>query len=139
MGRIIFILIVFTACLSCKKDKDPGFNSPAGSWAYTTPDGTIAVTFDVVASSSGFDVQNQTIKVNGVEARAERTVTAFTATTVQKIRINANDTKVTYPYDINFNNGTVSGDFKTINVAEATYIYPWGTTKNLANITISRK
>jgi hypothetical protein len=139
MTRLLILFFIVLITVSCKKDKDPGFTSPEGSWTYTTPDGFIAVTFDVVVATSGFDVKNQTIKVNAVDAKAEKTVTAFTATAVQKIRINANDTKVTYPYDINFNNGTVSSDFKTINIADATYVYPWGTTKSLTNITITRK
>src|SRR6478609_971057 len=137
MSRLLLIFILFVTLVSCK-DKDPGLTSPVGSWAYTTPDGTIAVTFDVVASSSGFDIQNQTIKVNGVDAKAEKTVTAFTSTGFQKIRINANDAVVTYPYDINFNNGEVSSDFKTITVPTATYSYPYGTTNNLSKITITR-
>jgi len=139
MSRIIIICFVFVSILSCKKDKDPSLSSPEGSWTYTTPDSKIGVTFDVVTASSGFDVKNQTIKVNGVDAKAEKTVTAFTSTGFQKIRINANDAVVTYPYDINFNNGVVSGDFKTITVPTATYSYPYGTTNNLSNITITRK
>jgi hypothetical protein len=138
MNHRLLVVFVWISLISCK-DKDPGFSSPEGSWSYTTPDGTIAVTFDVVASSSGFDVQNQTIKVNGVDARAEKTVTAFTSTTFQKIRINANDSKVVYPYDINFNNGIVSGDFQTLQAANVTYVYPWGTTQSLTSVSIARK
>ena len=139
MRKILLIALLFASLLSCKKDKDPGLSSPEGSWTYTTPDGKIGVTFDVVVASSGFDVQNQAIRVNGVDGKAEKTVTAFTSTGFQKIRINANDSKLVSPYDINFNNGVVSGDFKTITVPTATYSYPYGTTNNLSSITITRK
>ena len=133
---------VFLFCLLamvCCKSKDPGLTSPEGKWSYTTPDGKIAVTFEVTKTSANvFDVQNQTMKINDVSANAEKEVVDFTSTTIGKIRINANDSKAVYPYNIVFNNATIAGDFKKINVPTTTYTYPWGTTVSLSNITIER-
>lgn len=136
MKRLFFLTLV--VALSCSKDDGPTFTSPEGNWAYTTPDGKIAVTFEVVKSGSAFDLKAQTITVDGTLCNAEKEVVSFTATSVQKIRINANDAKVTYPFDIIFNGGTVSGDFKTIEVPNATYVFPWGKTNTLTDIQITR-
>jgi hypothetical protein len=119
--------------------KDPGLTSPVGNWSYTTPDGKIAVTFEVIKTSDNvFDIKNQTMKLDGTLVNAEKEVVAFTSTTIEKIRINANDSKAIFPYNIVFNNATISSDFKLINVPTATYTYPWGTTLTLSNITIVR-
>ena len=132
---LLFCLVVAAGC----SDKDPGFTSPEGTWGYTTPDGKIAVTFEVTKTSADvFDIVNQTMKLDGTLVKAEKEVIAFTSTTIEKIRINANDSKAVYPYNIVFNNATVSSDFKTISVPAATYTYPWGTTVTLSNITIGR-
>ena len=132
---LLFCLVVLAACSS----KEPGLTSPEGKWSYTTPDGKIAVTFEVIkVSANVFDIQNQTMKLDGALVNAEKEVVAFTSTTIEKIRINANDTKAVYPYNIVFNTATISTDFKTINVPTATYTFPWGTTKSLADIVIQR-
>lgn len=132
---LLFCFVIVAGC----SDKDPGFTSPVGTWSYTTPDGKIAVTFQVTNTSADvFDVINQTMKLDGTLVNAEKEVVAFTSTTVEKIRINANDSKAVFPYNIVFNNATVSSDFKTISVPTATYTYPWGTTVALSNITIGR-
>ena len=91
MNRLVIIcLLVLAGC----KDKDPGLTSPEGKWTYTTPDSKIAVTFEVIKTTSGeFDIQNQTMKINGISANAEKEVVGFTSTSITKIRINANDAR----------------------------------------------
>ncbi len=136
MKKLLLFCLVITAGCS---DKDPGFTSPEGTWGYTTPDGKIAVTFEVTKTSTDvFDITNQTMKLDGALVNAEKEVIAFTSTTIEKIRINANDSKAIYPYNIVFNNATISSDFKTISVPTSTYTYPWGTTLTLSGITIGR-
>jgi hypothetical protein len=136
MKRILlFCLVIAAGCSS----KDPGLTSPEGKWSYATPDGKIAVTFEVTKTSADvFDIINQTMKLDGTLVNAEKEVVAFTSTTIEKIRINANDSKAIYSYNIVFSNSTVSGDFKVISVPTATYTYPWGTTVTLSGITIER-
>ncbi|MEK6783313.1 MAG: hypothetical protein AABY93_16550 [Bacteroidota bacterium] len=136
MNKLVFIFLL--VCVGCK-DEDPGLSSPEGKWAYTTPDNKIAVTFEVIKTPSGdFDIQNQTMKINGVATNAEKEVVGFTATSFEKIRINANDALAVYPFNIVFDDGKLSGDFMSITVPTATYTYPWGTTNSLADITIQR-
>ena len=136
MNRLILLFCV--AIMSCG-DKDPAPTILESKWSYTTPDLKMVVTFEVVRmSDDAFDIKNQTMTINNVSAIAEKEVVAFTRTAIEKIRINANDSKVVYPYNIEFKNATISTDFKTISVPFATFTYPWGTTNNLTNITIER-
>ncbi len=126
------ILLLWCVLVFACKDKTPGFTSPEGKWTYITPDGKMGVTFEVIKiSTTVFDVQNQTMKINDVLAKAEKQVVDFTATSIGKIRINANDAKAIYPFEIVFN-------FELINVPTAMYTYPWGTTITLTNIIIKR-
>ena len=136
MNRLILLFCV--VIMSCG-DKDPAPTSLESKWSYTTPDLKMVVTFEVVRmSDDAFDIKNQTMTIDNVVANAEKEVVAFTRTTIEKIRINANDSKVVYPYNIEFKNATISTDFKTISVPFASYTYPWGTTNNLTNITLER-
>jgi hypothetical protein len=136
MNRLILLFCV--VIMSCS-DKDPAPTELESKWSYTTPDLKMVVTFEVVRKSDDdFDIKNQTLTIDNVLANAEKEVVAFTRTTIEKIRINANDSKVVYPYSIEFKNATISTDFKTITVPFATYTYPWGTTNNLTNITLER-
>jgi len=122
--------------MSCS-DKDPASTELDKIWSYTTPDLKMVITFEVVRKSDdAYDIKNQTMTIDNVLVNAEKEVVAFTRTTIEKIRINANDAKAVYPYNIEFKNATVSSDFNTISVPFATYTYPWGTTNNLTNITI---
>jgi len=136
--KITLALLTFFL-LACSKDDGPKFTSPEGNWTYTTPDGKIAVTFEVIKSGTNFDIKSQTITVDGTLCNAEKEVVNFTSTSVEKIRINANDAKVTYPFNIVFNSGVISDDFKKITVPVATYTFPWGTDVSLADIEITRK
>lgn len=120
-------------------NEDPGFSSPEGKWGYSTPDGKIAVTFEVTKISDNvFDIKNQTMKLNDALVNAEKEVVGFTSTAIERIRINANDSKAVYPYNIVFSNATISTDFKMMHVPTTTYTYPWGTTVSLSNIMIER-
>ena len=136
MNRLlVFCLVAVVGCAS----EGPALSTPQGKWDYATPDGKIAVTFEVTKISDNvFDIKNQTMKINDVSANAEKEVVGFTSTAIEKIRINANDSKAVYPYNIVFNNATVSSDFKKISVPTTTYTYPWGTTISLSGITIER-
>ena len=134
---LLFILLIIAA--GCSKHKDPGYTSAEGKWAYTTPDSKVAVTFELVKNSSGgLDIQNQTIKIDGTLCQSASQITGVSLPAIQKIRINANDAKVVYPYNIEFNTGTVIGDFKTITFSTATYTWPWGTVLSLTAVKVTR-
>ncbi len=133
------LILLFGVILMSCNDKDPAPAELESKWSYTTPDLKMVVTFEVVRmSDDAFDIKNQTLTIDNVLANAEKEVVAFTRATIEKIRINANDSKVIYPYNIEFRNATISTDFKIITVPFATYTYPWGTTNNLTNITLER-
>lgn len=133
---LIILLLLVGGC----KEEDPGFTSLIGSWIYTTPDNKIEVTFDIVGGTTEILViQNQTIKVDGVEGRAELQTDKVTETTIGMIRINANDAILTYPYNIVFNKLKASEDFSTLAVEEAIYTFPWTVSQTLTEIEIVRK
>jgi hypothetical protein len=130
---LIFIL------LACSKHSDPGFSSVAGNWSYTSPDTEVTVTFTLAKNSSGgLDIQSQTIKINGVQYIAAAQITASSLTSIQKIHINANDPLATYAYDVEFDNCSVSTDFKTITAATGYYTWPNTTAHNLTSVKVSR-
>ena len=138
MKNLLLFIVVITAASGCKP-KDPGFSSVEGKWAYSTPDTKIAVTFELMMNSSGaLVIQNQTIKVDGTLYQSVSQIAGVIMPSIQRIRINANDAKAVYPYNIEFNNGTVSGDFKTITFSAAAYSWPWGTVLNLTSVSITR-
>ncbi|MBY0433863.1 MAG: hypothetical protein K2U26_07125 [Cyclobacteriaceae bacterium] len=129
------ILVMF--CAACKKESGP--SSAEGKWAYTTPDGKIAVTFDLVKNSSGsLDIQNPTMVVDGVSGNAVAQLSGVSLPSITSIRISANDAKLVYPYSITFANGKVSGDFKRIDVPAGEYTFPWGSVKTLTAVAIGR-
>ncbi|MBK5277310.1 MAG: hypothetical protein JJE09_00455 [Bacteroidia bacterium] len=137
MNRLL-IFICLVSIFGCK-DTDPNPTSLESKWSYTTPDLKMTVTFESVRISDDvFDIKNQTMTIDGVMANAEKEVVGFTSTTIEKIRINANDSKVVYSYNIEFKNATISSDFKMISVPFATYTFPWGTSNTLTNIVIER-
>lgn len=122
------------------KDDEMGFTSLIGAWTYTTPDDKITVSFDIVGGTKELlAVSNQSIIVDGQPGKAEIETSEVTETTIGLIRINANDANLTFPYNITFNNLSVSPDFEVINVADATYTFPWPDINSLANIQIVRK
>jgi hypothetical protein len=136
----IIIASLLLVALACSKDKDPGFTSAEGKWKYTTPDSKIAVTFELVKTpSGGFDITNPTIKIDGTLYNAEKQISGVSLPVIGTIRINANDSKAVYPYNIIFNNGVVSSDFTKIEVPDATYTFPWPTVKALKTIVIERQ
>lgn len=134
---LLFISLVLAA--GCHKHADPGFTSAEGRWTYSTPDSKIVVAFDLVKNSSGaIEIKNQTIKVDGTLYQSVSQIAGVTLPSIQRIRINANDAKAVYPYNIDFITGTVSADFKTIAFATATYSWPWGTVNNLTSVSVTR-
>ena len=137
-NRILYLGLVFML-LACGKDENSGPTSAEGKWTYSTPDSKIQVTFDLVKTGSGsLDIQNPTIKVNGVSGNAAATITGVNLPTIGEIRVNANDAGLVQPYSITFTNGKVSGDFKKIEVPTGGYTYPWGTTVTLVAVAIVR-
>ncbi|HZY81055.1 MAG TPA: hypothetical protein VFE50_16140 [Cyclobacteriaceae bacterium] len=135
--RKLFVLLAVVALVSCKDD-DPKFSSAEGNWTYTTPDGKISIDFTLVKSGTTWSVTNESITVDGTKGMAAVTYDNINPPTIGSIRINANDTKLTYPYYISFS-GTVSDDFKEIKGPGATYTWPQNKTNQLTDITISRK
>lgn len=139
MKRIIIASLLLVA-LACSKDKDPGFTSAEGKWKYTTPDSKIAVTFELVKTpSGGLSVTTQTIKVDGVAFESASLIDGVSLPNISTIRINANDAKAVYPYNIIFKNGVVSSDFTKIEVPDATYTFPWPTVQALKTVIIERQ
>jgi hypothetical protein len=133
------MIVMMVVGMACSKHSDPGFTSAAGNWSYTSPDSEVTVTFELVKNASGgFDLQNPGIELNGVKYIAAAQLTRATLTTIQKIQINANDPKATYAYDVEFDNCTVSADFKTITVASGFYTWPNAHTHTLTSAKILR-
>lgn len=130
---------------SCSEDEETGFTSLIGAWKYETPDKKIIVEFDIAGGSTTIlAIENPKIFVDGTEGKAFVQAEDITETTMSKLRINANDAALTYPFDIVFNELTASTDFKTINVKSATYIWPWSpsagpTSNSLSEIQIVRR
>ena len=139
MKRIIIASLLLVAW-ACSKDKDPSFSSAEGKWKYTTPDSKVAVTFELVKTpSSGLDITSPIIKIDGTLYNAEKQISGVSLPVIGTIRINANDSKAVYPYNIIFNNGVVNSDFTKIEVPDATYTFPWPTVKALKSIVIERQ
>ncbi len=135
--RIAILLLVL---LACSKDKDPGFTSAEGKWKYVTSDGKIAVTFELVKiPSGGLDITNPTMKIDGTLYNAEKQISGVNLPVIGTIRINANDSKAVYPYNIIFNNGVVRSDFTKIEVPTGSYTFPWLTVKPLSAVIIERQ
>ena len=118
--RIVSVLCLALIVLlnACSKDEGPKFASAEGNWTYTTSDGKISVDFTLVKSGTTWNVTNPAIRVDGTAGNAEVTFTGLTPPTFQSIRINANDTKLVYDYFIEFDNGTVNGDYTQIKADE---------------------
>ena len=134
---LLFCALLVVAAGCSKTNSGP--TSAEGKWTYTTSDGKIMVTFDLVKTSTGsLDIQNQTMKIDGITYNAEKIISGVNLPVIASIRINANDAKAVYPYYIQFNNGSVSSDFKRIEVPDGEYTFPWGTTKTLKTISIVR-
>src|SRR5438045_3047780 len=130
-------LCLMAGLLGCSKS-DSGPSSAEGSWTYTTPDTKVAVTFQLVKTSSGsLGIQNQTYKLSGTSYESAAVITGVALPAIASIKINANDSKITYPYYILFTNIKVSSDFKRMDVTDGEYQTPGGTT-TLKAIAITR-
>jgi hypothetical protein len=138
MRKIYIAVLILT--MACSKHKDPGFSSAEGKWGYTTVDGKIAVTFVLAKSSAGvLTIQSQTITVDGTLYNSASQMTDVSLPAIEKIRINANDAKAVYPFEIIFNKCTVSADFKTISFTSGSYTFPYPMSNNLTVLKISRQ
>lgn len=130
----ILVLVAF----SCGKDS-PKFSSAEGTWTYTTPDGKIGVDFNLVQAGTSWSVASPVIRVDGVTYNAAAIATGINPPAIGSIRINANDAKAVYAYNIELTNGTVSSDFTEIKVPGATYTWPHDKTNSLTNVSVGRK
>jgi len=136
----VYLIAVAALLLGCSEDDDAGFTSLIGSWTYTTPDEKIKAEFDIVGGDPEIlAVTNQKIFVDGQEGMAVVQTEAVTETTFGRLRINANDADLDYPYDIIFLNLQASTDFSKIKVEEVNYIFPWPDGNELTNIEIVRR
>lgn len=139
MRFFAFVLILFSFLMGCKEE-ETGFTSLIGEWKYTTPDEKIEITFNIVGGETELlTIKNQTIKIEGSEGNANIQFSNITETSIDLIRINANDAALIYPYNIAFNNLSASPDFSTIAVESASYTYPWPNTITLSDIQIVRR
>ncbi|HEY5691786.1 MAG TPA: hypothetical protein VIS49_10035 [Cyclobacteriaceae bacterium] len=134
-----FLLTLFIFLIGCKEE-ETGFTSLIGEWKYTTPDEKIEITFDIVGGGTELlTIKNHTIKIDGSEGNANIQFSNVTETSIDLIRINANDAGLIYPYNIAFNNLSASPDFTIIEVESASYTYPWPNTITLDDIQIVRR
>ena len=139
-----YLLVGVLLWVACE-DEDPGFTSLVGSWTYTTPDGKIQVSFDIGGGSTEIlAINNPVIIVDGEEGTAVAVAQDIAETSIGKLRINANDVDLVYPFDIVFNDLSAAADFSAIDVVTATYTWPWSSTggptiNNLNDIQITRK
>lgn len=133
------LLILFSFLIGCQEE-ETGFTSLIGEWKYATPDEKIEITFDIVGGETELlTIKNQTIKIDGSEGNANIQFSNITETSIDLIRINANDAALIYPYNISFNNLSASPDFATIKVESVSYTYPWPNTNTLNDIQIVRR
>jgi hypothetical protein len=136
----IIITCLLALNVGCSKDKDPGFSSAEGKWKYTTPDGKIAVTFELTKTTTGgLTISSQPIMVDGVAFESASQIDGVILPNIATIRINANDSKAVYPYNVTFKNCVVNSDFTKIEVPDATYTFPWPTVKALKAVVIERQ
>lgn len=139
MRFVGLVLVLFSFLIGCKEE-EVGFTSLIGEWKYTTPDEKIEITFDIVGGDTELlTIKNQTIKIEGSEGNANIQFSNVTETSIDLIRINANDAALIYPYNIAFNNLSASPDFATLDVESASYTFPWPNTINLSDIQIVRR
>ena len=139
MRFVALVLVLFPFLIGCKEE-EVWFTSLLGEWKYTTPDEKIEITFDIVGGDTELlTIKNQTIKIEGSEGNANIQFSNVTETSIDLIRINANDAALIYPYNIAFNNLSASPDFATLDVESASYTFPWPNTINLSDIQIVRR
>ncbi len=139
MKRIVVACLLMLA-LGCSKDKDPAFSSAEGKWKYTTPDGKIAVTFELTKTSTGgLTISSQPIMIDGVAFESASQIDGVSLPNIATIRINANDKKAVYNYYLTFKNGVVNNDFTKIEVPDGTYTFPGLTVKTLKTVVIERQ
>lgn len=137
MRRLLLFLCIVLA--GCSKHHDPGFTSVTGKWTYTTPDNKIAVTFELTKQVSGdVTIGNPTFKIDGTAYQSAAQISGVSLPAIQKIRLNTNDPGLSLDYNIEFDNGAISTDFKVINVPSASYSWTSGVPVTLTAIKITR-
>ena len=137
--RKALLIVGLVACGCGSKHNEPGYTSLAGEWTYTTPDSKIAVNFDLVASGSTLSLQNQTFKLDGTDYQSAAELGGATLTQIASLRINANDAKAVFPFSIELDSCHSTDNYKTMAATKGSYTWPWGTTINLSNVTVSRR
>lgn len=136
---LALVLVGLSGCGKNSSEPAPVYTSPDGIWVYTTPDKSIHVEFELNTSSGTLAILDPTIEVSGTAGTAAGQLTNVDLPLIEQIRINANDASLVVPYAITFMNCSMGSAFNVINVADATYTYPWGSLKTLTAITIKRK
>ena len=132
----LFFLTLYAGCSS----SSPAPATAEGKWTYTTTDGKIKVTFELVKTASGsMDIKNPaSITVNGTLGEAVAQISGVSIPDIASITISANDAVLIYPYSITFTTCKFKSDVNHIDVSSGSYTYPWGTTKTFATISIVR-
>ncbi len=132
-------LCLITLCAGCSKSS-PAPATAVGQWTYTTTNGKIKVSFELVKTASGsMDIKNPaSITVNGTLGVAVAQISGVSIPDIASIIINANDAALTYPYSITFTSCKFLSDANRIDVSSGNYTYPWGTTNPITSISILR-
>ena len=139
MKTVGWMLIFGVAC--CFSACGPGNSGPSstdGRWTYTTADNKVKVQLELKKNASNsLDIQNSVLTIEGVTYNSAAQISGVNLPLITFMRVNANDAKAIYSYDIQFAAGTVSNDFRRIDVPSGAYTLSGGTT-SLKNITIVR-
>lgn len=139
MRHLVIVLLAFVMMLTSCGDDDPKFTTAAGTWTFTTADGKIGVDFDLTQTGTTWTVTKPVIRVDGTTYNAEVQATGINPPSLASIRINANDSKAVYAYNIVFTGATVNDNFTEIRVPGGTYTWPHNQTNQLTDIVIKRK
>ncbi|CAN5612914.1 hypothetical protein BH10BAC4_BH10BAC4_24350 [soil metagenome] len=139
MKQIGWIVIFgMASCFSACGPGNSGPSSAEGRWTYTTADKKVKVEFELKKNSSNsLDIQNSVLTIEGVTYNSAAQISGVNLPLITFMRVNANDAKAVYSYDIQFAAGTVSNDFNRIDVPNGAYTLAGGTTA-LKNISIGR-
>lgn len=135
---IVVVALIMGAC--GKETPTPVSTSPDGNWTYTTPDKTIKVSFGLKSTSTtSVEVLHPMITVQNVEGEGAAQIDEVDLPSIGRLRINANDPKLVFNYDITFTTCSVSPDFDKIIVSDVLYTYAAGKVKTLTNVNIVRE
>lgn len=132
-------IALLTFYAGCSKN-DPAPATADGKWTYTTVDGKMKVTFELVKNSAGsVDIKpDATMVVNGTSGNAAAQMSGVNLPTIGSIVINANDAALVYPYTITFTSIKFLSDQNRLDVSSGSYTYPNGVSNTFASISITR-